>query len=309
MNFDPISLAISTFPFIWLSFIYLIDYKLDYAEKCFFIRPLEKALNQVNEIRELCFGNLNAKKCPIFRNLDLCIMKNDFTPFCTYDPWFKPDDIKDPEGLARILIHTDSNNEAIYFLKHMIPSKRLDIVGTLLRSNSKNNDKLKKCLSDIFNDLIRDHFVYNEDVFKSVDLGDSDIEEIAKIKSTKEEKQFKHLQLNSYIIEKTLGKYLEPRLYINRVWKLIRDGCLLSSMQAHFIEFIALEVLIVYINKYHASNIEGAGIFTLCLIAALLIAWGITISQGEPSYLFRDKRNRFLAAIAIWGLSSILIII
>lgn len=309
MNVDPVSLAISTFPFIWLSFIYFLDYKLDYAEKCFFIRPLEKALSQVNEIRELCFGNLNAKKCPIFRNLDLCIMKNDFMPFCTYDPWFKPDDIKDPEGLARTLIHANSDNAPIYFLKHMIPSKRLDSVGALLRGNSKNNGSLKKCLADAFNDLIRDNFIYDEKVFENIDLGDSDIEEIAKIKSTQEEKKFKHLQLNSYIVERTFSKYLEPRLYVNRIWKLIRDGCLLSSMQAHFIEFIALEVLIVYINKYHASNIEGVGIFTLGLIAALLIAWGITISQGEPSYLFRDKRNRFLAAIAIWGLSSILIII
>lgn len=187
-----------------------------------------------------------------------------------------------------------------------MPPKK-DALSGLLSSDEENDKILKNNLSDIFNDLIRDHFLYNEELFKNISLGDSDLEEIAKLKNSNCG-QFKHLQLNSFLIEKSYTRYLKPKIYINRVWKLVRDGCYLSTMQAHFLEFVALEALIIYLNKYHENKVtEMMNYFLVGFILIIIILWGITISQGDPFPIFRNKLNRLLAAIAILGFSAILI--
>lgn len=304
---DTLAIIIATFPFVWLGILYFLDYKFDYTEICFFKRPLELAVAQLDMIRELCLCNLSNKECPIFRNLPMCLKKGDYSIICSYDPWFKPEDIINPLKLANKLLNAKPEYKLEYFLQQSIDSAKLDRLEKLTVSADKQT--LQEEISDILNESIRDLFIYSKERFENIELDDPDIEILAESKFSKPKREFKHLQLNNYLLERAFPDCLKPRLYINRIWKIIRDSHI-CSLQSNFLEFAALEALIIYLNKYHTGQItEALNILTVIFIVVLLIIWGITLSHGEPYPLFKNKRNRFLGAVGIWGMATLILIL
>jgi len=305
---DPLAIFIATFPFVWLSIIYFFDYKFDYTEKSFFKRPLEKAVSQLDMIRELCLCNLSERQCPLFRNLSSCLEKGDYSVICSYEPWFKPENILDPKELARKLLDATEQDKLEYFLKQSITSTKMEMLKNIFSAVDPDLKMLKELLAEILNESIRDLFIYEEERFNDVELDDPDIEILAASKVSKPKEKFKHLQLNSFLLEKAFPNCLETRLYVNRIWKLIRD-CHICSLQSNFLEFTALEALIIYLNEYHANKVtEWLNITIILFIIFVLIIWGITLSQGEPYPLFKNKRNRLCGAIGIWGITTLILI-
>ena len=307
MSSNLVEVFVATCPFIWLSILYYIDYKYGHTEKSFFLKPMGKALSEMEIIRELCFSKLSGKSCPIFRNILLCTGKRDDKNNCIYEPWFKPEDILDPVGLAKRMINAAPKNNLDYFLGHSIPSQQLQELKPLVNPGNTNIKKLSKRLSDILNQVIRDRFIYSETRFKNVDSLDKDLKEIAALKINNGER-FKHLQLNSYLLEKAYPTHLDSRIYLNRFWKVLRNNHL-CRLQANFFEFITLEFLIIFLNKYRINLVTDTIIYEwVLLLSAFVIMWYITLSQGEPFDAFIDKRNRFFLTAAIWGAALIEII-
>jgi hypothetical protein len=207
------------------------------------------------------------------------------------------------------MINATPKNNLDYFLGHSIPSRQLQELKPLVNPGNTNIKKLNKKLSDILNQVIRDCFVYSETRFKNVDIVDKDFKEIAALKIKNDNgERFKHLQLNSYLLEKAYSNHLKPRIYLNRVWKLLRNNHL-CRLQANFFEFITLEFLIIFLNKYRINPVTDTTIYGwVLLLSAFIIMWYITLSQSEPFDVFIDKRNRFLLTAAIWGAAIIEII-
>jgi len=91
VKLDLISLFIATFPFIWLTLLYLADYRVGFTENTFFVKALEKISIEHEIIRELCHGRLDDRDCPIFRDISGCLLGRKNHLKCICEPWFKPE--------------------------------------------------------------------------------------------------------------------------------------------------------------------------------------------------------------------------
>lgn len=303
------AILIATFPFIWLSINYIIDYKFEFFEYSFFKKPLEIAIRDQHIIRELCYSNTFSKPCPIFRNLDLCLRSSSHSNIkCTCEPWFASDDLIDPSNFVNKILNATPTEEYYYFLKNQLQLSEKE--G--LQINLKKNSKQKIILKNFLNRLIRDDFLYKYELFRRSALNlDPYIKFMADIKFAALPpviNQCENLQLNKHILEKAYPLDIKTRLYLNRIWKLMREKCLLCTQQTHLLEFIAVEVLFIYLSKFLIGQTNTwltVGLVIILIIVSFL--WMVTLSKVSPFPIVRKKGLLALTAITLWVFSLLLI--
>lgn len=280
--------------------IYIIDYKIDFTESAFYLKLLEGVCCEQNMVRELCYARLNNKSCPIFHNIDLLLFTKRSHIKCTWELWFKPKHVTDPVGLANRFIYATKDDKLDYFLRKKIPIEDfLELKKLCPASGHIEIELLRERLSHVLNVLIRGNSIYNKEFFEKIELG-SDLEELA-IASKDRNDNIWYVQLNSCLVNKFYSDYLEPKMYLNRLWKYIYNNNDLN-FQASFFEFAALETLVTYFHKYQT---EFSHILLFCFMGMLTL-WVLTLWTGDVFPVFADKKTRFLTVVSFLWVSIVI---
>lgn len=313
----------SSFPILWLLLIYTFDHFIDFLGSNFYRKPLKSINNDEKIIRELCPRRLDDKSCHIFNNLDYYLSDDvQLSQSCTLNPWFEEEDFRNPKELANKIIEAKEEDPIFFLIKETLDEDELQLLKSHINPTEKKSiakrfegkfnsvigkrtiRNLNECLKRIFDRIIRDYYIWDEEKFASVSL-DASIVKLAKDTLDNKNKpsdaqQIKNLELNRLLLEAALHKYLRKKYKINRIWKIMRENVVLCKEQAMFFEFIAVQTSVIYLTKI-LKNEENTSIpFILFILTMLAIAfWTTTINRSEPYPFFSDTKLRLMATIAL----------
>lgn len=305
---DTIKITIvSCFPILWLLLIYSFDHFCDFLESNFYKKPLKLINNDEAIIRELCPRRItNDEDCRLFKNLDYFLSEDrNLVKSCTLNPWFKEDDFRNSNALAKKILNPEQGEKILAFIKDTLSEDERQLVESNINpENGKEKQRLKTCLKKIFNRIIRDQYIYNEDRFANVKL-DKNVLNLAKLtleskNRPSSDEEIKYLELNRLLLEASLNDYFNTKNKVNRLWKLMLENVVLCMEQAKFFEFIAVETAVIYLTRSLTNKQNDNISFILFFLLMLALAfWTTTLSRSEPYPFFYDTKLRLYATIAL----------